>query len=251
MSYRETLIRIVKEDKEREQLFLNALSPDNVKNIADAFSRNRKYYALESWFIQNDLQQTKQYFSDIGVLDHFSRYPKLYQPTNSILPFIFCSDNTKVITAYCQLEQFREWGADGSAWSVYVNAAANAYLENYELLEEDCFYIKEYNKDRYGTDYIINFYKALMQGNVDSIQEHVELLGSEKYRKKNEVVTDLLPQYVMTEALNAAKLSWFKGYELNIESKYIPKDWLPIQPNEEYTIPYDFVKEHCLKHDLV
>lgn len=76
-------------------------------------------------------------------------------------------------------------------------------------------------------------------------------LGSDECYKLYPAGEALLSQFITRPAIGYVKLAYLKGYELNIESKYIPKDWLPIQPIEEYTIPYDYVKEHCLKHDFV
>jgi len=51
----------------------------------------------------------------------------------------------------------------------------------------------------------------------------------------------LLKKYISMPALCYAKLAWICGVEVEIKSKLIPKELLPVQPNERYEIPYDFL----------
>ncbi|MCY1554464.1 hypothetical protein D9M68_910380 [compost metagenome] len=46
----------------------------------------------------------------------------------------------------------------------------------------------------------------------------------------------------MSYATLFAKLAWRKGYELDVDTPWIPKEWLPIRPNETYEDPWLFMK---------
>jgi hypothetical protein len=87
------------------------------------------------------------------------------------------------------------------------------------------------------------FYKALYAENKGKIEELLEKMTSPKskfHKKRND--DPVISQYISMPALGYAKLAWRKGIEVEVRSKLIPKELLPIQPNEHYDIPYDFLK---------
>ena len=49
--------------------------------------------------------------------------------------------------------------------------------------------------------------------------------------------------FISTFATLYAKLAWMWGYELEMDTLFIPKEWLPIAPLETYPKPWDFMKD--------
>lgn len=43
-----------------------------------------------------------------------------------------------------------------------------------------------------------------------------------------------------------AKIAYRHGYELDIDSPYVPKELLPVQPLTDYIDPFDFMLEYPL-----
>ncbi|MEL6537488.1 MAG: Imm49 family immunity protein [Bacteroidota bacterium] len=87
------------------------------------------------------------------------------------------------------------------------------------------------------------FFQALSnrsKNDCEAILEELTSIKIHKTRNDNGVIS----QYVSQPALGYAKLAWRHGLEVETNSPLIPKELLPIQPLEEYPIPYDFLKEH-------
>ena len=71
------------------------------------------------------------------------------------------------------------------------------------------------------------------------------LLGFEDKRlKAHRKKVNPVEQYLSIVPLGYLKLAWLRGMEIEIDSEYIPKEWLPYQPLEEYTIPYWFLRDY-------
>ncbi len=66
---------------------------------------------------------------------------------------------------------------------------------------------------------------------------------SKKIHKARNTDT-LLNKYISMPALGYAKLAWYLGVEVEVNSPLIPKDLLPIKPLDNYEIPYDFLEEY-------
>lgn len=86
-----------------------------------------------------------------------------------------------------------------------------------------------------------HFYKALLDSDKGKMEEILAKLLSPKIHKKRH--EDLmLKQYFSFIGTGLAKLAWRKGIEVEVNSPFVPKELLPIVPNELYDIPYDFLK---------
>lgn len=250
----EHLLKVCETRKQSEVNSLKNLNDENKFRVSRGLIGNKKIFLLESWFVQGNLKQTKQYMSGIGLLHHFAHYPK-YKGFGSdhTFGFILCSDNKKIIDACTSLEQSRNPNVAGGGLPWWGNAVANAYLENWEMLEEDCFYIQKNfgKKPSVLSKNTVLFYEALMKGNSDKITEAIQAISSQKYHNRLRDKGELISQFILLPALTYAKLAWIKGYEIEFESDYIPNEWLPIKPLEKYEIPYEFIADHCLDHHLV
>lgn len=47
---------------------------------------------------------------------------------------------------------------------------------------------------------------------------------------------------ISTEAVIYAKIAWFHGYEVRVDSPYIPTEWLSVEPLAKYNCSYSFLK---------
>lgn len=52
----------------------------------------------------------------------------------------------------------------------------------------------------------------------------------------------LTNNFIVMQATLFAKLARRHGYALDIDTPWIPKDWLPIRPNEKYEDPWPFMQ---------
>jgi hypothetical protein len=85
-------------------------------------------------------------------------------------------------------------------------------------------------------------YKAFLLKDKAKCEMLLEQLVSPKIHKKRNI-NGVLSQYVSQPALGYAKLAWRLGIEVEVDSPLIPKEILPIEPLDNYEIPYDFLKD--------
>ena len=99
------------------------------------------------------------------------------------------------------------------------------------------------NQQELKLDY--EFYKALLSKDKSKCEEILEQLVSPKIHKKRND-NAILSKYVSQPALGYAKLAWRQGLEVEVNSPLVPKEILPIEPLDNYEIPYDFLKDEIL-----
>ena len=89
------------------------------------------------------------------------------------------------------------------------------------------------------------FYLALAKGDKTQMEAVLTELTSPKIAKvrNHEFVFTFTEHFIATHACMYAKLAWLNGYEVEIDTPWIPKEWLPIQPLENYLQPWDFLRE--------
>jgi|GEM_PF-1263584 len=86
------------------------------------------------------------------------------------------------------------------------------------------------------------YYQALLEKDRAKCEELLaELISPTIHKKRKD--NPILNQYISQPALGYAKLAWRQGIKVDIDSPLIPKELLPIKANDDYPIPYDFLKE--------
>jgi hypothetical protein len=101
--------------------------------------------------------------------------------------------------------------------------------------------LKSLPKNEEGLKDDYEFYKALHNSDKARMEEVLEKLTSPKIHKKRND-NPLLNQYISFPALGYAKLAWRKGIEVEVNSKLVPIELLPVQPLDKYEIPYEFLQ---------
>ena len=48
--------------------------------------------------------------------------------------------------------------------------------------------------------------------------------------------------FIVIEAVIYAKIAWRHGFEVDIDTPWIPAEWLPVLPLSRYDDPYDFMQ---------
>jgi Immunity protein 49 len=208
-------------------------------------------FVIYNYFFEKDLIKTKQAFYKHGRLTQFlvSKYDSNvlgYGIDN--FSFIMLSDNADLIRQFSQLkyenylgESYMQAVDKGKStamyiiqclikndWSEYERVLPifkNKFLKKNKLMEIDGI-----------------FYEALAQRDKKTMEEVLKELVSPKIHKKRNTMP-LVNEFISYPAVGYAKLAWYKGIEVEVDSPLVPKEWLPIQPlkDEDY-IDYDFVK---------
>lgn len=145
--------------------------------------------------------------------------------------------------ASSQLDE-HSWNPKG--WMYYRYQSWLALNQRWDELRERCERIlsmeDQIRKDR---SYLIDhrFYLALAKGDVPEM----EAVLREKLRPRNlsarlQQQSGLTNFFIDSYAVVFAKLAWRNGYEIDIDSPWIPRDWLPIRPPNDYVEPWSFMR---------
>ncbi|PWB19098.1 Imm49 family immunity protein [Comamonas sp. JNW] len=88
------------------------------------------------------------------------------------------------------------------------------------------------------------FYLALAKGDKAGMEKVLEEKSLPKNRKvRYEQESAITRDFIDSYATFFAKLAWYNSYELKVENPWIPKDWLPIKPNDQYDDVWEFMKK--------
>jgi hypothetical protein len=92
------------------------------------------------------------------------------------------------------------------------------------------------------------FYLALAKGDVQGMEKAIkELVSPRRMNHRKEWDSSAYMQsLVVPSALKYSKLAIRHGYELDIDSPNLPKEWLPVKPLERYEDEFDFMKAYSV-----
>jgi len=96
--------------------------------------------------------------------------------------------------------------------------------------------LKKFNADE-------EFYLALANTDIKGMRRALEYLVSPKgLRARNNGESGYTEDLISTPACMYAKLAWRHGYRIEIDTPYIPREWLPVVPLANYDEPYPFMR---------
>ena len=210
-------------------------------------------FAFYEYFIEKDLRSAKQNFYKHGRITQFLTLKYNSNILNygmQHFSYTLLSDNRKLINDFSNLkyenylgESYMQAVNRGKATSMYVlQCLIKDDWSEYERvlpIFKDKFLKKNKLMEIDGI-----FYEALARKDKKTMEEALKELVSPKMHKKRNTMP-LNNEFISHPAIGYAKLAWYKGIEVEVDSPLVPKEWLPIQPlkDEEY-IDYDFVKAY-------
>lgn len=227
------------------RMFYSALWDDNI------------HYAIEYFNFEKNIIKSKTHFNICGLLDEFqvplTNY-RVFDYGLHHISYTILSDNEELVQRYSKLRYQRGKNAELSMdemvaigelpiWcntvQFFMANDTTGVERNLNIIETKT--LKKLPKKEEGLKDDYEFYKALLAENKAKMEEVLEKLVSPKIHKKRND-NPILNQYISLPALGYAKLAWRKGIEVEVKSALVPKELLPIQPLDNYEIPYDFLK---------
>lgn len=215
-------------------------------------SHRVKAKSLMSWFQDHDLQAHKQWAYVAAKInrmiiqmvpwDWFPAYEHLYA---------LLSDNPDMVNWYKQHKVPYFVASEIKDRDNPKQAAFHGYQAilalngEWEALAQRCEQIlsMELTKDK---KYLIDhrFYLALAQGDKSKMEDVLNELTSPKVaRVRNfEQAFGLTENLIATHATIYAKIAWRHGYQVEVDSPWVPKEWLPIAPLDTYEDPWPFMQ---------
>jgi hypothetical protein len=88
------------------------------------------------------------------------------------------------------------------------------------------------------------FYLALARGDKPGMEAVLSELTSSKIARvrNNEQAFAFTHFFIGTHAVIYAKIAWRHGYKVEVDTPFIPREWLPISPLPAYHDPYPFMQ---------
>lgn len=240
----------------------------SLKLNSTAFSdlkRCNLIFSLYSYFEEHNLAKAKQYFYVCAMLDAYrirNYNDGLFVYDLHSIGYAMLSDNLSFIKedyAHLSFTDFyledvtekrinrtmEDHVLEGDDGCIFVHTIQQFLLGNNALIERNLAIMERVwfsGKNQNSTmQYDINFFRALHQKDQSKCEAILKEMVSPKiHQKRNDDA--LLKKYISMPALGYAKLAWILGIEVEVKSKLIPKDLLPVQPLAHYEIPYDFLK---------
>ncbi|ONG37174.1 hypothetical protein BKE30_15095 [Alkanindiges hydrocarboniclasticus] len=211
---------------------------------------------MMSWFRDHDLLAFKQWAYMAAKLNRMVIQYKPYDwfPAYEHL-YALLSDNEAIISWYKQhrlpyLIESEIKDRDNPKQPAFHGYQALLALNGqWDELRQRCEQIlsMEIKKDR---KYLIDhqFYLALANGDKTGMEGVLTELTSPKIAKVRNIeqAFGFTENFIATHAVIYAKIAWRWGYQLEIDTPWIPKDWLPIQALDNYPEPWEFLKEFDL-----
>ena len=93
----------------------------------------------------------------------------------------------------------------------------------------------------YLTDYA--FYQALAHQDVERMNEVLrQLVEPKAVRSRSKDDSGYTADLISTAPVIYAKIAWRHGFEVEVDSPYVPREWLPNEPLAQYDNHYPFLK---------
>lgn len=235
---------------------LNAIrhTPKARQGCLVGLSSHYKAKALLAWFQDKDLLQLKQ---DAYTSAKLSRMT--YQRGTGIWTGAFShfmplvSDNEALIDWHSQYISplYRVTGGKAVRNRVgcpeyHAFQALLALQGKWDLLGKRAEYILANPPGKKMLKYQLDqeFYLALAKGDTIAMEQALATLTGPKAKIRNFDGALGLTEHLMSLfGFIYAKMAWRAGYEVQVDSPYLPMEWLPTTPLAEYTQAHDFLAE--------
>jgi len=144
-------------------------------------------------------------------------------------------------------------GEEEGGWCGMQYAMLQIAASDWDGLRSTIEYLKgvtpPYDKLFHDIEIYFQLYNGFLEKDKQMIEDALNALESEEYRKvRQKLLTIEKDVSIITLALG--RLAWMHGMEVEIDSEYVPKELLPFEPLEEYTIPYKFLRDFYRKQGV-
>lgn len=208
-----------------------------------------------SYFRDHNLTATKQWAyvtAKLRIMLNHLQTGEDYLVYDLLWPLI--SDNEDVIDWYRQHNRPYMLGKkitggdidDPKNYQFYRYQSWLALNARWDELRQRCELIlgmqDEIKKDR---SYLIDhrFYLALANRDKAGMEAVLAEKCQPKQRKaRHDQESGLTHNFIVSYATVFAKLAWRNGYQVEVDTPWIPREWLPVKPLDKYEDPWPFMQ---------
>ncbi len=217
--------------------------------------------SVVAWFRDRDLTSFKQWTYVAAKIERIRQQRQAWQIGGSLAGFnLFSSwlwlvsDCEALIEWRTRFEPFIGWTGDQERPNEFDEEDYVGIFVGYQptlalrgdwprlaerserWLAEPSPYLKQFAPD-------MEFFLALANADVAGMESALGKITSPAERRwRSEWQSGYTNRLFSEEAVVYAKIAWRHGYQVDVDTPYIPKEWLPIAPLPSYTDPYEFMQ---------
>ena len=206
-----------------------------------------------SYFRDSNIYEMKHWF----YLSAKARIMWVHETLSPIsaedLLWVLASDSEELIAWWCGNRQHYDSPTHPDKKTIVTShefarlQAHRALIQDWDALASDCRralaqpeLFKKELRPRLG---IFQFWLSLATGDKDGMHSYLLELCTPKQRYRSyQFESGLSNNFIVSMATLYAKLAWRAGYELELDTPWIPKEWLPVQPLTRYEEPWPFMQ---------
>ncbi len=261
-----TPVEIVSNDAENEKYLLSNVN--DFRYLSSILSSINCRRGIFSFFLEKNIFNAKQCFYVCGLLDAFrvkTYQDRLFDYDLNSIGYAMLSDNLPFVKdVFAKLTYQGTYLEDitrnvvpitmednvlAGEGAIFNHTVQQFLLGNKALIERNLtimerVYFNETNQNS-TLQYDVAFFKALYQEDSFKCRAILkEMVTPKVHQKRNDDA--LLKKYISMPALGYAKLAWILGMEIDVDSKFVPRELLPVQSLDRYEIPYEFLRQEFL-----
>jgi Immunity protein 49 len=226
--------------------------PNFVRGDANSLWGDNERLALYEWFAHKDSVKVKQHFYKCGrLLEYLTQKwdVPILSYGRSHVSYLLLSDQMDLIKRFADFtyqstpaNRSHQMGIEGGHGNTFHYLIQCIIKEDWTEWERVLVIVKTKSVKRYRMDLDVAFLENLVLGNQAQMEALLrDLLKPAVHKRRN--IMPFINEFISEPALGYAKLAWYKGIEVTVDSPLVPKEWLPIQPLEaDKYVDYDFVK---------
>jgi hypothetical protein len=204
--------------------------------------------AMVAWFANHNLIEFKDWLYTAAEIDRLSYQTQIdtSAPGAKFLQLLkpLVSDNASLINWFSQYDLTYDVNRieDPGTEDFLAYQAILAIRGDWTLLTDRCGRVAANLlpgrvQKKYSIDY--QFYAALALHDVPGMRNAINQLLTPKLLLKREDFEDgFTVGFISSYAVIYTKLAFMHGINLDLNSKYIPSEWLQIAPNDQYTFQF-------------
>ncbi|MFZ6755743.1 Imm49 family immunity protein [Undibacterium sp. Ji50W] len=232
-------------------------------SAAQCISQLKSYVmakGMSAWFHTEDLSALKNWFYVRNKLEFILGSPPYNQTGGSLAyenqalfgMFYLVSDHPGLINWYSNFDSgFNKKRTENTAAAgFWTQQFFIALRGEWDVLIERCERIlasppSRSRERKFMPDHC--FYLALAKGDIGGMEAVIKELVTPKLIARREPIEGgYTADLICTPAILYSKLAWRHGYQVEVDSPYIPKAWLPISSLDSYEDPFDFMKQYSI-----
>jgi len=226
-------------------------SAGNPAAAAGLLSAHAFAEGMQAWYERGNLELMKNWFYVSGALQ---KYEFLLQSDKmNLLPKTLdfmralVSDNASLIDWFCNCREIVDekriqstTTADFLAYQIIL-----AVKGDFPQLTERCLKFKSQPPKGAKQTFLLDneFFIALANGEIAAMEATLmELTSPSSIKKRLSSESGYSESLISTYGVIYAKIAWRHGYEIKIDTPYIPAEWLSVKPLSTYDPVYSFLR---------